>query len=177
MMLVSRFSHSFERILTFFAGAACVIFLGMIASICAEIVMRYFLNRPLTWVVGASEFSLLFIVFLAAAWVLKGEGHVTIDIIVSHLRPRTQAIIGAIGSILGAVICLLIMWYGAEQTWDQYVRGLWRQEPPHFPYAPISAVIPIGSFLLVIQFLRRTYKYFNRLRAPTEQQQRFQGEP
>lgn len=172
MKLLTKPTSIFDRIIDLFAGAAGVIVLFLIASICAEIVMRYFLNRPLAWVVEISETNLLYLTFLGAAWVLKREGHVKVDIVVSRFRPGIQALFNAISSILGAAVCLVLIWYGAQETWSHFVRGLYLPDT-HMPIAPILLIIPLGSFLFFIQFLRQTRKYLNEWRAPLEPEQRF----
>ena len=107
----------------------------------------------------------MFLTLLGATWLLKLEGHVKMDLLVNQLNPRTQALLNIITSILGAIICLVIAWYGTEVTWSQFQKGITYPtvlEPPVFI---ILSVIPIGYFLLFIQFLRRTYSFLRKLSA------------
>jgi TRAP-type C4-dicarboxylate transport system permease small subunit len=98
--------------------------------------------------------------FLCTAWVLKNEAHVTSDLLLIGLSPKNQSFVNTITSILGAVICLVLAWFGAEVSWDKLQSGAYQPtaiQPPDFP---IFVIIPIGSFLLFIQFLRRAKKNF-----------------
>ena len=168
MKSLNKLGAIFDRIIDVFAGAAAFIMLFLIVSICSEIVMRYFFNRPLIWVVQVSEINMLYLTFLGAAWVLKREGHVRVDILVNYLRPRTQAILGVVTSIVGAAACLVLFWYGALETWEQWTRGTYTAEIPNLPNGPILMIIPIGSFLFFIQFLRRTRRYVGEVGAPPD---------
>lgn len=171
--LLTKLAPIFDRITDIFAGAAGFIVLFQIASICLEIFMRYFLNRPLSWVVEIGETSMLYLTFLGAAWVLRREGHVRVDIVISRVSPEIRVLLNVMNSVIGAAVCLVLVWYGAHETWDNFIRGLYLPDT-QMPVAPILAVIPVGSFLLFIQFLRRINKYLSEWRKPAQPEQRVQ---
>lgn len=168
MKLLTKLDSVFNRIIDVMAGAACVILAFAFLSVCADVAMRYFLNRPMVWVVEITEESLLYITFLGAAWVLKREEHVRVDIVLNRLKLKTQAWLGIVSSIVGIVISLVLVYYGARVTWDQWVRGVYWTTTLSIPNAYYLVIIPIGSFLLLIQFLRRTRRQFGELRASPE---------
>jgi TRAP-type C4-dicarboxylate transport system permease small subunit len=134
-------------------GAAILAFL-MIA-VCWDVLARAFAGRPLTWVLEFTEYGLLYMTFLCAAWVLKTEGHVTNDVLFSRLSPKSQSLLNLITSILGAMICLVLTWFGAGVTWEKLQSGAYQPTPIEPPDFPIFVIIPIGCFLLSIQFVRR----------------------
>ena len=112
-----------------------------------------------------TEYSLLYMTFLGTAWVLKREGHVRMDLVLNRLNPTSQALANVLSSIAGAIICLVITAYGVKVCWDLYQSGQYFAaflKPPKFI---ILAIVPVGCFLLFIQFLRRTYGYSKDLRA------------
>lgn len=136
----------------------------MMLAIFADVTLRYLINRPITWVFEATEYSLLYITFLGTAWLLKREGHVKLDLLLNWLKPRTQTFLNVVTSILLAIVCLLLVWYGAHSTWDHFQRGILSvryYEPPKFIFL---AVIPVGSFLLFIQSIKRTYGYVRQIK-------------
>jgi TRAP-type C4-dicarboxylate transport system permease small subunit len=145
----------FDRIIGVMNYCAIMLLIFVTLSVLTEVFMRYFLRHPLLWVVDIGEYILLWITFLSAAWVLKREGHVRMDLVVSHLSPRAQTLLNIITSFMGVVICLALFRYSGESTWDHFSRGVFRQGMIAVPKAPIMAIIPLGSLLLAIQFLRR----------------------
>jgi len=171
MRLLARAGSIFDRTIDTLTVVATIILVFVMLSVCAEVVLRYFLNRPLIWVVQVSENSLLYIAFLGAAWVLRREGHVRMDIVVNYLGSRTQVFLGIITSIIGAFVFLIVTWYGAQATWDHFVRGLFIPKAINIPNAYILVIIPVGSFLFFIQFLRRAYKYLVGWRVTPGQEQ------
>jgi TRAP-type C4-dicarboxylate transport system permease small subunit len=144
----------------------------MMLAVVYEVVMRYFLGRPTIWVVELSEYSLLFITFLGATWVLRREGHVKLDLVLGRLNPRTQVLLNIITSVLSAAICLALLWYSAEVTWDHFQSGWIRPKVLNIPSAYILVIIPVGSLLLFIQFLRRSYEYLRSWRGLRDKEQR-----
>ncbi len=159
LKLLRKLTVFFDRTLDVLVFVACVILAFVALSIGLEVFMRYFLGRPLIWVVEISEYSLLFITFLGTAWLLRREGHVSLDFVVTRLKPKNQALLNIFTSILGTMVCLVLVWYSARITWYNFQAGTYLETLLEPSKAAILAVIPLGSFLLFIQFLRRTYGY------------------
>jgi TRAP-type C4-dicarboxylate transport system permease small subunit len=133
--------------------------------VCADVFLRYFFNRPMFWVLESTQFALVFITFLGAAWVLKNDGHVRMDIVISRFSQRTQDRINIVTSILCAVACLVVTWYGVKVWWDYFQINYLYAGSLVIPAYYLEAVIPIGGFLLFIQFLRKAYGYLGKLKA------------
>ena len=169
MKLVSRLTSVFDRILDIFTFFAGFLLIFTVVSVCLGIIMRA-MGRPLAWVLEVSEYNLIYIAFLVAAWVLKVEGHVGIDIVTNQLKPRTRSLLSAITSAICAVICVILTWYGARVTWKFVLSGEFVVsvlEPPKYIFL---AIIAVGSFLLLIQFIRRTIINARDWRAPAEKE-------
>ena len=160
MKLVTKVTAIFERTIELAAALAGALLVFVLLSESAEVVMRYFLRNPLIWVVEVSETILLFVAFLGAAWLLKSEGHVRMDLLLNRLNPRPRSILNIITSIIGAFCCGVLVWYGSLSTWDNFVRGAFEPTVLEIPSAYVLVIIPIGSFLFFIQCLRRGYGYF-----------------
>jgi len=158
MRLLAKVVTIFDRITDLLAFFAIAIIIFIMLSVTYDVVMRYF-GHPTLWVVEISEYSLLYMTFLVAAWLLKREGHVKIDLVLNRLSPRAQAMTNVITSIFGLIICLVITWYTAKVTWSHFERGLYMPTYLEVPNAYILVVIPVGSFMLFIQFLRRIHTY------------------
>ena len=163
--LLAKGGSVFDYIIGSLTYLAAAILTFIMLAVCWDVIARAVVGQPLKWVLEFSEYSLLYITFLCTAWVLKNERHVIVDIGLNQLNPRTRALFNVATSILGAIICLLLTWYGWDVAWEHLVKGFYQPtviKPPDFP---IFVIIPIGSFLLFIQFLRRTSKYLGNWRA------------
>lgn len=142
--------------LAFLAG---ILVICVMLVISADVALRFLMDRPIPWVLEATEYSLLYITFLGTAWLLKREGHVKLDFVLDRLEPRTASILNVITSILMTIVCLLLAWYGAQSTWDHFERGVRSVKYFSLPMFAFLAIIPVGSFFLVVQSLKRTYCY------------------
>lgn len=156
-MTLRRASSFFDRVLDVLAAiAACLIgFICVIVSV--EIAARYFFNRPQEWVLETTEYCLLWITFLATAWVLRNEQHVNIDILINTLGTKSQALLNSVTSFLSSIVCLTIFAYGARVNWDYYQRGVIIPKTMQLPKSPLMIIITVGALLLFIQFLRRAH--------------------
>jgi TRAP-type C4-dicarboxylate transport system permease small subunit len=122
----------------------------------ADVLGRYFFNRPIKGAYEVSEILLAAIVFFGLAYALAVGGHVRVDTLVSLLRPRTQATAGIIISFLSFIIFVLIGWQGAElaiKSW-KYHRLI---DVLFIPIWPFQLLVPLGalavSLELIIQML------------------------
>lgn len=147
----------------FFIATALIIFIML--AITFDVITRY-TGHPQIWTVEVTEYTLLYICFLGTAWVLKQGGHVKVDLLTNRLNSRTQALLGIIGSVIGIVTSLVLVIYGSVVTWDYFLAGQFQNTHLMPPSAPLYAVIPIGSLLLLIQFIRTTYDCVNKCKEP-----------
>jgi C4-dicarboxylate transporter DctQ subunit len=171
MKLITKFLSIHHWTTRIFAVLAAICLAFVTVSICLEVVMRYFFHNPLIWVAEISEISLLFILFLSTSWVLKKEGHVKIDFLLNRFKPRGQALVEIISSIIIVIICGILVWYGAQVTWDQWLRGAYRPTLLDIPNTYVLIIIPIGSLLLLIQGVLRIHKYLREFRILSDKKE------
>ncbi len=165
MKLVRKVTTIFDGTVNLLAVLAAVLMVFILFLIVAEVVSRGFWNRPIPGVIEATAFSLLSITFLGTAWVLREEKHVKIDLVLTRLKPANQALLNIITSLIGAIVCLIIVWYGVRVVWEVLREGYRSATMIEISLAPILVIIPVGTFLLSIQFLRRAYGYLRSRRA------------
>jgi len=166
MKVLDRFAAIFDRTNNLLAYLAGAILLFAVISVTTDVVLRYFFNKPLMWAVEINENNLLYITFLATAWVLTREGHVKVELVLNRLSPRAQNLMGLITSALGIIVCLVITWHGALVTWRDFQIGAYEPTILKIPNAYVLFIIPLGAFLLFIQFARRTHGFLKRFRTP-----------
>ncbi len=165
MGLLAKVGSIFDSFINFLGMLAIVIVVASWLFICFEVVMRYILKSSQIWVLEIVEYGLLYVTFLGAAWLLKNDGHIRMDLVINQLSPRKQALANMITSFLSAVTLLIIVWFTAGTTWDNFRQGILDNRFLELLKGPILIIIPIGSFLFAIQFLRRSNSYLRKWRA------------
>lgn len=161
--LLTKAGKAFDRLLDFFAVLAGIVAAFITVAVCAGIVTRFMFNRPMAWVIEISEYSLLYIAFLSAAWVMKNNKHVSVDLVYNSFSPKNKVIADLFTSILGGLVFLIVTYFGFKVTRNQYITKYFT---PTFLEAPkfiVTLIIPVGSFLLLIQIIRKICRNFNLL--------------
>ncbi len=156
--LLSKLSAGFDYLLSVLMMLGAIILAFLMLAVCWDVIARTAAGKPLIWLLEFTEYGLLYITFLCTAWVLKNEAHVTSDLVLVSLSLKRQALLNSITSILGAVVCFVLLWFGADVALEKLNSGAYQPtaiQPSDFP---IFIIIPIGFFLLFIQFIRRARK-------------------
>ena len=165
MKLLRKTGSIFDSTITLLAIFAGVLTGFATLAVGFGVAIRTVGGTPQVWVIEITEFILLWVTFLCAAWLLKKDGHVVIGVLLDQISEKKRALLNIITSILSALICLVLAWYSAFLTLDHFQRGVTAATFIEPLKAPILIIIPIGSFLLFIQFLRRSYGYLESWRA------------
>ena len=160
MKMFAKIGNIFERLNVFGAILVGAVLYLLMLSVSFAVVTRYALDWTIKGAFEFWEYSLIFVTFMGAAWVLRRGGHVSMDIAVTRFSPRFQALINGSTSILGFITCLILTAYGAWATWLDFQTGRNLVAELLIPRFPLLMIIPIGSLLLSVEFLRRTSRYF-----------------
>lgn len=144
----------FDRIIKFFAVVAGILLLLITLFVSYSVILRYSGFRPPIWILQFTEYALLWVTFLAAAWLLRDDKHIRIDTLVVRFGPKTQRILNVIVSLLGIAVCFIIFWFGTQKTLDLYNREIMDVKGVIVPLYPLFFIIPLGGLMLLIQFIR-----------------------
>ena len=152
-----RIAKAYDHLIDGAAYLAGLLTVGMSLWITYEVFVRYVLLRPTIWAADLSGYALLWVTFLAAPWVLKRNGHVSIELATDRLGPGARRRVAVVVALVGAVISAIFAWETALITFEFYEQGrmmarIW-QIPQFLPYA----CMPLGAALLAVEFLRRAY--------------------
>ena len=145
----------FDSVLDAGAALSGALLVAVMLLTSIKVFFRYGLREGLMGVDQISGTLLLYIAFLGAAWVLRREEHVTIDLLVTRLGPRNRRWLTCANSVLGALICLVVAFYGTVEAVTSWQRGILIPAEIEIPRVINLGVIPLGAFLLSLQFLRR----------------------
>jgi len=163
--VLTRLNAIFDRAIDVMFYVASGLSLVIFFSTCIELFMRYFLNRPQIWAVEVTEYAMLYITFLGSAWLLREDGHVRIDLLLSFLNPKSQALLNSITSVFGVIVCSVLVFFGTWITWLHYQKGLTTFSAMELLKWPFLIVIPFGSLLLLIQFVRSVLAYWEKFKS------------
>jgi TRAP-type mannitol/chloroaromatic compound transport system permease small subunit len=110
-------------------------------------------------------FSVLFL--LGAAYVLREDAHVRVDVLYGRLPERARGAINIAGTLLLLIpFAAFVLWVSAP-----VVRASWRvremsPDPGGLPRYPLKALILVCFALLLLQAVSELIKEVHRLRSP-----------
>ena len=145
--------------ITVMAVLAAILILADALAVSVEVLLRNFLKITHAELFEITEYSLLWITFLAAAWLLKNNGHIRVDILVTRLNPRPRAIANLAVSVICTILFGIILWYSVRLTLHDYLTGYTIGSVMRPLKWPVEIIIVIGFLLLFIEMLRKTYGY------------------
>jgi TRAP-type C4-dicarboxylate transport system permease small subunit len=152
-------------VFAFLAVLSGLLLLFVTFSICFNIFARYLGFAGIIWGVQFTEYSMLWMTLLGAAWVLQRDRHVSVDLLTNQMGPQTKAYLAVVHSIMGVVLCGVLCWYGTLVTWGQYQRGVTDIQVVDMPKYLVLIVIPGGFLFLTLQFLRKFFESLKNVRV------------
>ena len=115
-------------------------------------------------------FSLIFL--LGAAYALKEDAHVRVDVLYGRLRRKAKAKINVIGSALMLLpFCVFVLWVSWPSIRNSWIVREGSPDPSGLPRYPIKAVIIVAFVLLVLQGISQFLKDVAVLRGPDEDEE------
>ncbi len=136
---------------------ACILF-GVTSIIVVEVIFRAIYGTSMIWVIEISEYLLLFLTFLGAPYLLEKNQHVSIDLIIDIVSKSKKKFLIIFNYSLGIIICGTFTYAGTIVVLDQIetgVKAVTILAPEKYMY---TIILPIGMFLLSIQFLDKIVK-------------------
>lgn len=116
-----------------------------------EIVMRYLFHLPTLWVTESMVFGCGISYVLGAAWALKENRHVKIDLVYGRLSPRHRAVMDSITYVFFALYLGVFLWAVTKYTWQSVRLGETTGSAWDPPVYPVKIALVVGTFLLLLQ--------------------------
>ena len=103
------------------AGAA--VLAGMMLLTAADVSLRYLLNRPVMGAFEITEYLMVLTIASGFAYVAIKKGHISVDLLISIIKKRTQTVVGFIVTLLAFGLCGLMTWQVALRAVEMRVEG------------------------------------------------------
>ncbi len=158
------------------ADGALILALTLVVT--ALVFMRYVLRSDLGWWgMQVTQFMLLYIAMLGGAYVLRAGGHVNVDFVVNRLPERVKGVWELVTSLMGLTYCAILTWKTWEMAWSSYVSHWTAEYPVEVPLFPVYVIMPIGAFLLCLEFLVKIGAHISSLRRADKEMAQPEGGP
>ena len=150
--LFKQLGGVFEKTLSATGYLGGMLLMALMFILSFEVMMRFFFNRPTVWVNPISGYITYVVTIMAAAWILKEDGHVSIDIVITQLGPKAKGVTNLVTSLVGLLACCITLWKSAEAAWQSYKSGYLIMRGIMVPQHIMFWFFVFGMLLLCIQF-------------------------
>ncbi len=151
-MALDRIDALAGRVTLWLVRAGALVLAVMMLMTFFDVIGRYFLNQPIVGTVDMTELYMGLIVFLGIGATTLKRGHISVDIVVSRLRPRARLLSDLFAQAVCAVLAGLIcwqLWVVAQDTFANHiVTRVWET-----PVYPVAYAMAAASVLMVVALL------------------------
>ena len=148
---------AYIRAVTFLSRVAGVFAALLIALavlvICDIVIERYILNWTTIWQIDVVTYCIVGATFVGSSYVLMTRGHVNVDILPLHVKPRARFWLALLTMLLAIAFCVVIFVLCAAHWYEAYSNRwlsntVWRARL-WIPYLSM----PVGLGLLILQYV------------------------
>lgn len=131
-----------------------------------QVLLRYGLNRPLTWPEELAGFLLVWLTFLVADLLVKRKGHVEVEYFADKLSPRAQAIVGFVVNLYIIVFLVFLVVTSVRVASAQFDHGV--GAALRIPKAYYTLAATVSGVSMLLSFLLMQWEALERLRGAPE---------
>jgi TRAP-type mannitol/chloroaromatic compound transport system permease small subunit len=152
-MFLAALADRVDRLNGAIGRAASWCALAIVLTGFAVVLMRYVIGIGSIWLQESILYAHAALFLLAAAWTLKADGHVRVDVFYAGAAPRTRALIDLAGALLLLLPFMLSVIYFSlpyvERSWAIFERS---RETSGLPLVfLLKTLIPVFALLLALQ--------------------------
>ncbi|OED36578.1 hypothetical protein AB833_26645 [Chromatiales bacterium (ex Bugula neritina AB1)] len=130
-----------------------------------QIVGRKILNMPIPGYIDIAEQSIALFAFMGAAYCQRLNGHVRMELVLSHLRGRLLWILEATGTLAALLLVGVMVKYGFDHFWRAWDFGDSTIDIG-LPVWPSKLVVPVAFGVLWLRLLLQFIGYLRLIRNP-----------
>jgi TRAP-type mannitol/chloroaromatic compound transport system permease small subunit len=158
--VLTRVAGAIDTVIDVIGRAVSWLTAAVVVLMIVIVALRYGFDRGSVALQEAVLYLHSAVFLLGAAWALKMNAHVRVDIFHQRWSPRGKAIADLVGTVLFLLpFCGLLVWL----SWD-YAATSWSiregsREPGGLPYVYVmKSLIPAAGVLLIVQGIAHTLR-------------------
>ncbi len=160
---VSSFLSKFANLAARYANMLSVISVSLIMLVIGgDIAGRFLFNSPLPSTAEIAKSLMVFVVLLALANAEFAGQHIRVEFIAGRLPHRVQDLLDVFTYLLGIGLFVPILWTTWQEAWTSLLIGERIGGSLALPLYPSKFAVPVGSGLLILQFIIKGTKSLRR---------------
>lgn len=114
VFVLARLAKAMSHIEQFLAAVALLV---IVCTMGSQVVARYAFGTPFSWSEEVARLALIWMTFMAAAFVMQERRHITVDVISARLSAGGKLWMECLSHLIVAAACLLLMFGGSRFVW------------------------------------------------------------
>lgn len=174
MEIIKHYIHFANKLNEWVGSGVSWLTAGLVVVVCYDVFTRYLLKNSLVAVQELEWHCFALIFLLGAAYSLKHDKHVRVDVFYSRFSPRAKAWVDLVGSVVFLMpFCVMVIWSSQTFAANAYRIGEVSPDPGGLPARwVLKAAIPVGFALLLIQSVALACQSILTILGHAEQEER-----
>ena len=152
---------AYDAVIFGMAALAAFLMAAMMAVICIDVLLRNLGYQSSAHFFTFTEYALLLVPCMGAPWLVRERGHIYVEILLMTLGERARARMTLAIGVVCIALCLVLAWYGFDITWQNFVQSEKDVRSLDMPRWMIVIWIPLGFFLMAVEFARFLWRREN----------------
>lgn len=151
MKALTAFMRGVTRLNDFIGRGIALLVFVMFLFLLLEVGFRYLFNSPTVWTNELTQLLFGFYAVMSGGYIMAHRAHVNVDLLHSHLSPRSRAVVDILTSSMFFIFTLALLYFGvemAQESIDSMETSYSAWNPPIWP---VKLAIPAGTALLILQ--------------------------
>ena len=147
-------SRAYDAVLYSMAWLAAFLIAAMMVIITLDVLLRNLGYQSSAHFFTFTEYALLIVPCMGAPWLVREKGHIYVEILLMHLKPRARRWLTRFIGLACIAVCLVIAWYGFGVTIGDFVGNEKDVRSFDMPRWMIVGWIPLSFLMMAIEFAR-----------------------
>jgi len=143
----------YDRVMYGMAWVAAALMAAMMFSICIDVLLRNLGFQSSAHLFTFTEYALLIIPCLGAPWLVREKGHIYVELLFHALGPAARAWMMRLVLVLCVAVCLVLAWYGAEITLQNFQASEKDVRSFDMPRWMVMVFVPLCFAMMSVEFL------------------------
>lgn len=131
------------------------VFTGIMTLIVGyAVTARYAFRRPIGWSEEVAVYLMVWAVFLGAAYTLKEDAHIGVDILIARLPAPMKRVFLLFHCVAGIVFTSILLYHGIDMV-ALTIKMDSRSIAMDFPLVLTHLAVPVGAFMLMLQYINK----------------------
>ncbi len=118
-----RLRRRYQQLMGVERAIAIALLITILLTMSVQVVARYALRSPIPWSEEVARLAMIWLTFIASAFVAAERGHIAVDCLTTRLNPRSSQMLDRVTGLVVLLSCSMLMIGGLRFVWRVWPVG------------------------------------------------------